>query len=68
MATIEEKSERLKRILAGIAKPEKRKLDVPTSQYTEERDADQIDEELLNKLKQAEVNFNRKKRGLKNKP
>jgi len=31
MATIEEKSERLKRILAGIAKPEKRKLDVPTS-------------------------------------
>jgi len=29
-STVEEKSERLKKILAGIAKPQKRKLEAPT--------------------------------------
>jgi hypothetical protein len=70
MATVEEKSERLKKILAGIAKPQKpqkRQVDTPATYDKETEEQDTIDEDLFNKLKMAEEKFNRKKRGLSNK-
>ena len=40
MATAEEKSERLKKILAGIAKPQKRQLETPATYDREQQEQD----------------------------
>ena len=68
MATVEEKSERLKKILAGIAKPQKRNLEAAASRDKESEEQDKIDEDLLKKLRTAEEKFKRKSKGLSNKP